>query len=472
MSIDSLLTLIGIFVALFALARPVQQKTIFVFSNSFLLLFSLVLSLLCFVFLDFVVAYHICISPISSFWVRLIPLIIGIIVIIKLYLSWKRAKLSIKRDKKFRAFINACLLENEFSELSRIVEKNEGVLIDRVHLDTLPLLFDRSFLSNQLSIRSHLHIRLLSDDLILEALANYLGIIDLLAREMLYTNNSLIQLAVSKEYGGEEHLLPNKAERLIIEKTIQSPNWYMKTRFDYPLIISVSEKILSGEYDLTYNRYNELYVATQGRSLRINCPIYLTLKTHILMLEAAIDQDSEGDFYVSDLFDLIRMICDHSKYDKDSWKEYDDTKSKPTTFAYLMAEINSDIAYLFNKILLKYPTRDELGDVGLQLSFIWPFCVLYVAESKDKVSDGYKRAIIRRYYESILELRSHNTHWGDKLIEDMKDKLRLSNANYIILFMDVIRELDLGKGYIFNNKAWLVSEIEEVIAGRRETPGI
>lgn len=470
MSIDTLLIIIGIIVALYALARPVQQKTIFIFASSFMVLSFLALSLLNFIILDIAYTYQIEISFKKSFWIRLISLILAISAALLVIVSWRRARLSLKRDRKFRAFIKVCVLENEYSELSRIISKNEAKLIRRVKSETLQLLFDRSFIKFESSINSHLHLRLLSNKAIFDTLSNPLGIVDLLAREMLTANNSLLKLAVVHEYGVEEHLRPDNEEWKLIEKTIQNPGWYMRARFDYPLIMAVVEKISSGEYDAIYNRYNGLYSISQGKSLRINCPIYLTLKTHVLMLKKAIDQNGNDDYYVSDLFDLLRMICDHSEYDRDNWKEYESSGYKPTTFAYLMDDINNDFADLFYHMVLYHQSDENLGAVGVQLSFIWPFCVLYIAESRDRVPEKFKKRFILAYLVNILKLKEHKDSWGNKLAEDMKDKLRLSNASVFSLFRAAHADLDLGKAYIFNHRRWLLGEIEEAEAGGRAAP--
>lgn len=67
-TIDSFLTIIAIIIALFALARPVRQKAIMIFTPSFMVVSFLILSLANFLILDFFNAFQIEISSKKSFF--------------------------------------------------------------------------------------------------------------------------------------------------------------------------------------------------------------------------------------------------------------------------------------------------------------------------------------------------------------------------------------------------------------------
>ncbi len=66
------------------------------------------------------------------------------------------------------------------------------------------------------------------------------------------------------------------------------------------------EALRSGKFDKRYNEVGRDYEADQGISSRSSCPIYLAVKTEVLAIKAALRDQVEDDFYVSDLSQIFK----------------------------------------------------------------------------------------------------------------------------------------------------------------------
>src|SRR5262249_7334845 len=159
---------------------------------------------------------------------------------------------------------------------------------------------------------SLIHLELLSDTAFLEALENRFAAVDVVVRKLLRSEISPLRSAVVKTYGGLENAVYPEEERQLIQKTFQSPAWYVKANAHYPLVTSAVEELTSGRLDSEYNEIGRSYEASQGISRRSHCPVYLAVKTEVLAIETAIKQRGEDDLYVSDLSDVFRAILERS----------------------------------------------------------------------------------------------------------------------------------------------------------------
>jgi len=84
------------------------------------------------------------------FSVFLLPIVGAIIAVY----FWYRAKLTTKKDEKFRKFIIICLYENKFGELIRILDKNKESVASVLKPEALELLFDRKFVRDMVSAQN------------------------------------------------------------------------------------------------------------------------------------------------------------------------------------------------------------------------------------------------------------------------------------------------------------------------------
>ncbi len=163
--------------------------------------------------------------------------------------------------------------------------------------------------------------------------------------------SSPLSKAVYRSYGGYEHLIYQKKRVGLIGNTLHNPKWYMNVRADYPYLWPYSKFIDSGHHAEEYNRKDELYLASQGVSSRSRCPVFLTIKTHVLMLDKAMENDpsQDIDYYVSDILQLFILICNHSRYDEKNMENEFGDFGYPTRFAFLLESILNDFLLLCEK---------------------------------------------------------------------------------------------------------------------------
>ncbi len=291
MSLEGLLTVIGIIIAIYALAQPIQRLSVHIFVPIWLIISLIIFSAV--ILMGRYAVHTFCryeffefypwsdfISMISTF---LLPVVGAIIAVI----FWYRAKLTSRKDGKFREFILTSLYEDKFGELIRILNKNKESLAGVLKPGTLELLFERKFVRHMVSARNWIHLDLFSNRELIEELTGRFRVTNNIMREFVTAYTSPLHSAIVSKYGGREHARITEEEGKLVDKTLQEPEWYMSVRADYPLIVFAVEIISSGKFDKPYNQNDDNYIAHQGESTKLSCPIYLALKTHVLMLEEA-----------------------------------------------------------------------------------------------------------------------------------------------------------------------------------------
>ena len=468
MSLEGLLALIGIIIAVYALAQPVQRRSIRLLVPIWLVILSVIISVSLLIWRYAVPTFCYAFYPWSDFASMIIALLIPIIGVLIAFHFWQRAKLKEKKDREFREFIKTSVKENKFDELIRILEKNEESAADVLEQETLDLLFDKELIKSAISARNWLHLRLLSDEKLINKLTDRFAASNNLMRTLVIAQASPLHSSIVAAYGGREHTRPTEVEWMLIEKTLQNPGWYMNVRADYPIIVYAYEKIASKEFDFAYNQKDDLYTAHQGESSRLRCPIYLALKTHVLMLKKAIETNGEDDYYVSDLWDLFRNVSEHSQYDKNVWEDRDVNREYPTPFAFLMKEILADLKNLCREDYKhgnKHPRR-----IGCDLIRTWATCIANLGYSRDKVSDYFKCECFGYYLSYTMKMKESYERadgerkgnlklWRDGLVNELKRYRAGDERLREILFLS-LNKLDYGKRHIWDYHEWLRAELE------------
>ena len=471
MTLEGLLTLMGLIIAIYALAQPVQRRSIPLLVPMWLVLLSIVISASLLMWRYALRVLCIELYPWSDLASMVGAFIFPLAGLIIAYLYWHRAKISKQNDKKFRRFILASFYEDKFDELMRIVEKNEESLHRVLKPETLDLLFERTFVKRMVEAHNWIHLRLFSNNRLVEKLPDRFRVTDNLIREFLNAKATPLHSAIVAAYGGSEHLRPTKKEWELIKKTLQNPEWYMSVRIDYSLtVLACCEEIASGKYDRPYNQNDEWYTASQGESTRLRCPFYLALKTHVIMLKKAIEIKGEDDYYVSDIWDLFRGVCGHSRYNENVWENRDASSEHPTPFAYLIKEVFFDLKDLCReKGRYKQSIRPP-GRVGSDLIRIWASSVAYLGYSRDKVSDRFKAECLGYYLAYTLEMKEtcektegenkeNSKLWCDQLVEELKKHKAGDEILREVLF-ESMNHLDIGKTYIYDHEDWLRSVLQ------------
>jgi len=243
LSLEGLLALIAIIIAIYALAQPVQRRSVLLLVPIWLVVLSVVISAGLLIWRYAVPTFHYEFYPWADFVSMVGAFFLPTLGIIIAYVFWLRAKLSAKKDRKFRKFILTCIKDNRFDELLRILDKNEKSLVNVLERDTLDLLFDRRFVEHTISARNWIHLRLLSNKELIEKLTDRFAATNSLMRKLVAAETSPLHSAIVAVYGGREHTYLTDDERKLIDETLQNPEWYMSVRADYTLIIYAYESI-------------------------------------------------------------------------------------------------------------------------------------------------------------------------------------------------------------------------------------
>lgn len=470
MNIEGLLTIAGITVAVYAIAQPVQRRSIGLFVPVWLVPTALLFSGAVLIWQKGadVFGYELC--PWSEFISFLMAFCLPVVSILVCIYLWHGAKLSNCINDRFNAFLLSCLHENKFDELIRILERNEGRLANILTPANLDLLFETRFVQAMSKARTWLHLQLLSDDELRKKLPDICRSIDSVMRVLISEPTSPLCAAVAASYGTDERPFCSDDDWQLLEKTIENPSWYIGVRADYPLVMIACERLDSGKLDKSYNENDEIYIAHQGRSTRTQCPVFLAIKTHVLMLKQAIKAKNDQDFYVSDLYDIFRTVCDHSIYAPEVWENPRANNEFPTPFAFLMSEVLSDLSFLSNDHY--FHGKSPPGRLGQDLVSMWAFCLLLIADSKGKVSKSFKIRSLVHYMDYGLQMRWDHIHetidnlrktncesWSKIFVDALSKSISPTNGVREIL-LKAANALDICKDHVRENHKWLREQLD------------
>jgi hypothetical protein len=484
MTLEALLTFAGILAAVLAVARPVQRRSLILFASVWRLGFAILLSF----FLIFCRDAPFGMSPPFGwplptvlFSLTIGAFLIPVLAALWSWASWHRAKLTGNKIKHVEKLFQAALREHEFDEVERIVRNNLQNL-DRLPSSAVSVLFDRAMVAALVDSHSLVHLESLSDMDFLKSLD--FGAVDAVVRVLLRSDVSPLRSAVIEKYGGLEHLKYTDAERDLMEKTFENPDWYVAASAHYPLVISAVEALRSGKFDDDYNNIGRDYEADQGISSRTYCPVYLAVKTEVIAIEAAIENKFEQDLYISDLFDIFRAVQERSIFDQAVWESSLSNPEFPTPYAYLLYEISADHDALSATAVVKSISRAEPpqaeppGLTARVLAQNWSFCTWNIAGSENEVSPDFRKSIIRRYLRFVLALGwgpsevgpgvRNNTRgldvWRDLFVGELQRRY-LGNPSSKQVLKDAMVSLDRGKVFVSEGYEWL----EEKLFGTSRT---
>jgi hypothetical protein len=481
-SLEALLTFFGILVAVLALARPVQRRSLILFAPPWRISFALLVSFALIVCRDAPFGIPPPFGwplPPVLFGLSLASFLIPVLAALWSWLSWHRAKLTRRRTEQVENIFLAALREREFDEVERIVRRN------RQRLKRLPprassALFKPEMVKALADSHPFLHLELLADLKLLDSLENRHGAIGAVVRELLRSEESPLRAAVIDRYQGLEHNVYSPEQRALIEKTFQNPEWYLQASAHYPLVISATEALRSGKFDVEYNSSGRDYEATQGTSRRASCPIYLAVGAEALAIEAALERRVEQDFYSTDLFQIFVAVQEKSNFDEQVWNDPRNNHEFPTPFAYLLYTIASHLEEL-TRIAIRHATpaasTGEIvapDDVVEQIVRSWSVCVWNIADSVHEVSPIFRRSIVKQYLVFMLQLGwgiseiylgpvpsnvEDLSVWRDLFLAKLKFMFHSSDHVRWSALQAAVESLDQGKGYVSDGYEWLQNSL-------------
>lgn len=478
MTLEALLTFIGVLIAVLAIVRPVQRHSLTLFVPMWGLGAAICLALVLIICRDapfgvrplfgWSLAKVVFGLTISSFLIPVGAALWG-------WISWHRAKLTGRKVGRVENVFTAALREREFDEVERIVRKNHDRL-EELPASATSVLFNPAMVAALVNSHSLVHLELLANMKFLRSLENRYGAVDVVVRELLRSDLSSLRSAVVSKYGGLEHLAYSESERALMKKTFQNHEWYFEASAHYPLVISAVEALRSGRLDTDYNGIGRDYEASQGISARSHCPIYLSIKTEVLAIEAALQKRSEKDFYVSDLRDIFGKVQERSKFNKSVWQDSLSNREFPTPYAYLLYAITEDLRHLSAKALEVATSKDDPrraenpGRLARDLALTWSYCISSIADSEDQVGPEFRIHLIEQYLLFVLALgwepneiyfgaggdNVKELHvWRDLWLSELQARFVSANSRQREALKKALESLDHGKRFVFEGYTWL-----------------
>ena len=474
MSLEGLLAIAGIVLAVYAIAQPVQRRSISLFVPGWLVPFSLLLSAVVLFWREGASVFGYEFFSWSNFTLTVVSFFFPVIATSWAIALWYIARLTKSKDKRFRDFVLACLRECKFDELVRILERNYHRLAATCKPDTADLLFEVRFVQAMTRARTWLHLKLLTNNALLDLLPDHHHAAGRTLRELLFADNSPLRTSALLDEGGDETLHCTDEEQGLINSTFRNPQWYHRCRAGYPVLIAACEIIDSGVLDTSYNRPDARYGARQGVATRTSCSVFLAEKTIAHALKASLEKGnaSSEDIHrdAADLWDLFRAGYYHSEYRPETWDEPFGCGDYPTPFGFLLAEILSDYEDICYKAWRQCGYGDEPPPESLKsVVWMWAFSVMFLAKDKGSVSPKFRLAGVGYYLDMTLERRNAEVNASDKkesraewtniFIDELKKASNSWKPDSERLLAAAANSLDIGKAYIFDNHQWLRDEL-------------
>ena len=394
------------------------------------------------------------------------------------WVMWLNAKLTSRNISELEPFLQTALREGELDEVERVLHKNSNRL-SNIPSGAVTLLFSPRLVQRMVISHSFIDLELLSQRQFVEPLENRLVAVENVVRELLMAQASPLQSAVVARFGGNEHLQYTDNERRLMEATFENPTWYHDTNAHYPLIITAINQIESGELNAPYNLPDESYIAHQGVSKRSTCPLYLAIKTEVIALEAVVKAEDERDFYISDLWQILMKIYEHTTWDSNVVKP--PLFGEPTTpYSYLLNEIASDFEQLTEKavqISVKEnetsPTTSKPDTTGRTLVKFWCLSIWELMSEANRLDPNLLDRIVERYFRFMFALGWETTEvlyttgqavptlneWRDVLFEEFNECLTSAKQEHVTVLHRVFKTLDWGKPFISDGYDWLTTKL-------------
>jgi hypothetical protein len=379
--------------------------------------------------------------------------------------TWQRAKLPREPDRALHAvyqLVRAALLEDRFTEVERVLRANQ-VRLRKLTDEHTVLLFDPRLVSAFLASGSSFHLELLADLAYVESLPNQFATVHGVVRALLVGEMSPLRSVIVETTSAQERYHATAGETALVDQTFGNPKWYLRSLAYYALTVAAVQEVDSGDRDVAYNGPLGLYGATQGRSTRARCPIFLSEKTIVFALNRAIALNVPDDCYVIDLFDLYRNILAHSDYRSSVWDR--PFAESPTPFAYLLTEITNDLRKLaLNSIQGTTGESDpEPGHIDREIALTWSFCVWSIADPQTRVSQAFRMERIKDYLRFVFELGWQTAprrldRWRDLFADELSGRLKGTGESRESV-LSALDQFEPGKDHIQLGRGWLRSRL-------------
>lgn len=478
MSLGSLLTIVGIAIAAYSVARPVQRRSLSMFVPVRGVLFALVLPALL-VIIDYgLVAFGADIGEIARFLIGAVALGLPVGALVWAARAWHGAVLTKHHETHFIDLARSSLYENSYDELVRVVRRNAGRLHEVATDEMVAMLYDRRVIAALASRRSWIHLQLLAHPGFFERVKEKAGLnhcpreVELVIREYLVAEESPLRLFVVSHEQGDPTASATQEERDLVQRTFGNRGWYARAKVERPLFAVCRELLDSRALDESYNQTDDYYTCPIGLSSRSRCPLYLAEKVMYQGFQQAIQANAPAGTARSEIWWLFMEVHKHSRYRREEWG--DPPSEHPTPFAYLMHEVCSDLWDLASEAYSQSDNGDKQPtELICELAKVWAHCVVTLAgdmvETGHHVSPRFATECAEWYLHCLLEWQSlgHDEQgneieaplaWARMLLDSLKEKVRC-RQQVAKRLIEVLGGMDLYGRAEGKHESWLESEI-------------
>lgn len=488
MSLDGWLALVAILVGVYALLRPEHRHSFWMFFPVWLAGAALGMSLLLIVVPIGWEPYGYETPGVWLFWSRVLSIVVPSAALIGSRAWFTRRRLTPRNAAALPQLLSTCVRENCFDEVEEIIRRN----LDQAALLAGPateLLFEPAIVGRMLDSRSLVHLELIADTDYLDNLSDRWLPVDRVIRELLVSGYSPLRDRVAREYGTSDDAgVTNSATDALLKRTLLNAEWFAAVGAAYPLLRFSEERLFSGSLDTTYDQPNHMYVTSQGRSLRRECPIFIAVKTHVLAVRAAIEAQVTRDYYLDNLYHVFRLILDRSRPDGSG-----DCTLEPfrTPYEYLLYGIASDFKDLSSEAasagLATGDQQSRLSSIPRQLAHSWAWCVCAAAQDSGHITDGLRTGIIKDYLNFTLCLKHapcdgagpavcgtvqfDQDAWYDLFVDRLVNAFKYFPGPPRDVLLSALAALDTGKSYVWNGRDQLHQDLTTGLGGNRRDCG-
>ena len=357
MTLQGLLTFIGLLLASYSAIRQPYRDLVRIFIRPLPVLYWILPALLALLLPHVVRVAGIEVCADTAALAEIVGFLLPVGCLGYCILAFGRGRLTRGRAPLLRQAWRSSQSEGAFEGIRWVIERNLLRLHSVAEPDLLDSFFDSHFVDKTIAAKSWLHLEMLASGKLVASLPDRYAASDAVIRALLAARGTVVHRWVTKHHGGLERATLTEGELTLLHSTFETPAWYMKVAAYYPLAVYPIERLASGEYDEEYNGNGEFYGLGQGTAGRSYCPIWVASKLMSMSISRAIAERENGDMYVSTLWDVFRSVVDRSR--RKAFIEHSRARSEqPTPFAFLMNDICRDMEELCREACRLGMTRD------------------------------------------------------------------------------------------------------------------
>lgn len=342
MTEDGYITLLTLLLAAFSLLPPVRRVVITNFAPVRELALALIFSGACLLLRRADVGELIRLQPWLAVWLQMLAWVVPVLWLASVGTRLWRGRILGFTKLQIEGVLREALNSGDFEVAAGYLRENRSLLPKATAAD-LVLLFDPDVVSAFHSRRNYLHLELLSEAKFLKNHPRPLEAAEVTFRKQATDFPSPLRSVVVAWKGGYQGLVPPPLHKDLISRTLCSPDWCLAANAHYPLILAAVQTLRRGELDRRYSSVQPNYGTHQGASDRSHCTIYVCEKALTLIVEGAIERGVDGDFYLTDFWQLYEEILNRFAGYLRNGPDLDVGQWELIPFAFLLDEIVGDL---------------------------------------------------------------------------------------------------------------------------------